>query len=103
MNKEDYPIRITLLKRFDTREVFKDPPVKAKYSGPCPIFKEGQAFDVDDSMPRGFYPYTWNVVFPFIVILRFNGNCFEWYEEPAVVVGCCPDGLKPVVFKIELK
>jgi len=38
--------------------VFKDPPVKAKYSGPCPILKEGQAFDVDDSIPRGFCPYT---------------------------------------------
>ena len=95
--------KITVLKCFDTEEVFKKPPIKAKYSGPCPMFKEGQTFCVDDVMPDGFCPYAWVSIFPLIMTLRFGGNCFEWYEEPGAGVGCCPDGLRPVIFKLERK
>jgi uncharacterized repeat protein (TIGR04076 family) len=56
LDKEEGPIKITVLKWFDTEEVFKDPSVKSKYSGPCPIFKEGQVFYVDDSIPGEFLP-----------------------------------------------
>ncbi len=103
MDKEVSPIRITVLKRFTVEDVFKDPPVKPKYCGPCPIFEEGQVFHVDDSMPSDFCPYAWDTMFPYIVTLRSNGNFNEWYEEPGVAVACCPDGLRPVVFKIERK
>ena len=101
MDKEAGRTKITVLRLFDTKEVFEDPPVKAKYSGPCPVFKEGQVFYVDDSMPSGFCPYAWDAIFPLIMTLRFGGNCFEWYEEPGVGVTCCPDGLRPVIFKLE--
>ena len=103
LQNEANPIKITVLKRFDTAEVFKDPPVKAKYSGPCPVFKEGQVFHVDDSMPSEFCPYAWNAIFPMIMTLRFGGNCLEWYEESGVGVTCCSDGLRPVIFKLERK
>ncbi len=103
MDKEAGPIRVTVLKRFGVEEVFKDPPVKAKYGGPCPVFKEGRVFHVDDCMPSDFCPYAWGTLFPYIVALRANGNFNEWYEEPGVAVACCPDGLRPVVFKIERK
>jgi len=103
LDKEAGQIKITVLKRFDTKEVFKAPPVKAKYSGPCPMVKEGQVLYVDDSMPSEFCPYAWDAIFPSIVALRSNGNFSEWYDEPGVAVACCPDGLRPVVFKIERK
>ena len=86
MDKEAGPLRITVRKRFDTEEVFKDPPEKAKYSGPCPVFREGQVFCVDDIMPSDFCPYAWDTIFPYIITLRSNGNFSEWYEEPGVAV-----------------
>ena len=101
MNKEASCIKITVLKRFDTKEVFKDPPVKAKYSGPCPIFEEGQVFYVDDSLQSGFCPYALDSIFLAVIALKSNGNFSEWYDEPGVAVGCCPDGLRPVIFKLE--
>jgi len=101
LEKDISRTKITVLKCFDTKEVFKEPPIKAKYSGPCPIFKEGQTFSVDESMPSDFCPYAWSTLFPFIMTLRFGGNCLEWYEESGVGVACCPDGLRPVVFKLE--
>ena len=101
MEDQASKVKITVLKRFNPEEVFKDQPVKAKYSGPCAIFKEGQVFYVDDSMPTGFCPYAWDAIFWVIVTLRSNGNFSEWYEEPGVAVVCCTDGLRPVIFKLE--
>ncbi|NIV44299.1 TIGR04076 family protein [Candidatus Bathyarchaeota archaeon] len=75
--------------------------MKAKYSGPCPVFEEGQEYSVDDIMPTGFCPYAWAVLRNAIITLRANGNFSDWYEEPGVAVLCCPDGLRPVIFKIE--
>jgi uncharacterized repeat protein (TIGR04076 family) len=103
LDSEAGPVKITVLKRFDTKEVFKDSPVKAKYSGPCPVFKEGQVFHTDVNKPSGFCPYAWDAIFAMINTLRFGGNCSEWYEEPGVAVVCCPDGLRPVIFKLERK
>jgi uncharacterized repeat protein (TIGR04076 family) len=102
LDKEAGRLKITVLKRFDTKEVFKDPPVKAKYSGPCSMFKEGQVFYVDrSSMPSGFCPFAWDAIFWAVVTLESDGNFSEWYDEPGVAVVCCTDGLRPVVFKLE--
>jgi uncharacterized repeat protein (TIGR04076 family) len=99
-------LEITVLKLFDTKEVFKDPPIKAKYSGPCPVFKEGQVFQVDEycCRPKEFCTWAWEAMFAMIMTLRFGGDLWgEYYEEPGVVVTCCPDGLRPVIFKLERK
>jgi uncharacterized repeat protein (TIGR04076 family) len=98
-------VKITVLRCFDMKEVFETPPVKATYSGPCPVFKEGQMFYVDDSCnkPSGFdCAVAWYTVSPGVISLGWGGaNYFIWYEEPGVSVTCCPDGLRPVVFKLE--
>jgi uncharacterized repeat protein (TIGR04076 family) len=46
LENETTRTKITVLKCFDMKEVFKKPPFKAKYSGPCPVFKKGQVFYV---------------------------------------------------------
>lgn len=95
-------VRITVLRCFSPEEVFKDPPVKAKYSGPCPFFEDGQVFNfVDEQIPKGFCPYAWDAIFWGVITLRSGGDFSEWFEEPGVLVGCCPDGLRPVIFKLE--
>jgi len=102
MAKKPSDLKISVLKRFDPGEVFKDPPVKAKYSGPCTVFNDGQVFHIaEERMPEGFCPYAWDAIFPVVVTLKYNGNFSEWYDEPGVAVVCCNDGLRPVVFKIE--
>jgi uncharacterized repeat protein (TIGR04076 family) len=105
LGKKAY-VEITVLKRFDTKDVFKDLPIKAKYSGPCPVFKEGQVFQVDEycCRPKEFCTWAWETMFALIMTLRFGGDLWrEYYEEPGVVVACCPDGLRPVIFKLERK
>jgi uncharacterized repeat protein (TIGR04076 family) len=99
-------VKITVLRRFSTEEVFKESPVKAKYSGPCPVFKDGQEFVIDKesplpSMPEGFCPYAWDSIFWGVIALRSNGDFLEWYEDPGVGIWSCPDGLRPAIFKLE--
>jgi len=104
MEEKSSYLEITVLKCFDANEVFKEPPVRTKYSsGPCTVFNEGQVFQVDEycQRPRGFCTWAWEAMFDMIMTLRFGGNFAEWYEDPGVAVACCPDGLRPVIFKIE--
>jgi uncharacterized repeat protein (TIGR04076 family) len=85
-------------------EVFKDPPIKAKYSGPCDEFMEGQEFIIGSEktprMPERFCPFAWDSLFWAIMTLRSDGD-FEFYEDRGVAVWSCPDGLRPVIFKLE--
>ena len=98
-------VKITVLRRFSTDEVFKDPPVKAKYSGRCSALKDGQEFIVTEEkslvMPEGFCPFAWDSIFWAVMTLRSNGDFLEWYEDPGVAIWSCPDGLQPVIFKLE--
>jgi len=45
--------------------------------------------------------FAWNVIWPFSMMLRNNGDLNWYYEKPGTLIGCCPDGLRPVVFKLE--
>lgn len=107
MEKKASYLEITVLKRFDTKEVFEDLPIKIKYSGQCPVFKEGQVFQVDEycCRPKEFCTWAWEAMYPMIMTLRFGGNPWypEYYKDPGVAVACCPDGLRPVIFKLERK
>lgn len=97
-------VKIMVLRCFRPEEVFKDPPVKAKGEqvGPCPVYEKGQIFYLeDDQRPEGFCDHAWNSIWPYTLTLRHQGDFHEWYEEPSVCVVCCPDGLRPVVFKLE--
>ncbi len=41
-------VKITVLKCMRPEEVFKEPPVKGGPKEPCPVFKAGQVFYVED-------------------------------------------------------
>ena len=98
-------VKITVLRCFSPEEVFKKPPVKARYSGPCDIFEVDQVFHISATenpiMPDNFCSYAWDAIFRWFVAIRSKADFLQWYEEPGVVLVCCPDGLRPVVFKIE--
>ncbi len=105
MEKAASDVKITVIRCFSTEEVFPNPPVTAKYSGPCPRFKEGQEFlikgDTPFIIPEGFCSFAWDAIFWCVMNLRSHGDFLEWYEEPGVGIWACPDGLRPVIFKVE--
>lgn len=97
-------VEVTVLRCFHTDEVLPDPPVTAKYSGPCPLFEVGQKYlvkgDAPPVIPEGFCSLAWDAIIWGIVVLRSHGDFADWYEEPGVGIWACPDGLRPVIFDI---
>jgi len=94
-------VRITVLKCMRPEEVFKESPVRGGPTEPCPVFREGQVFIVEDGrMPEGFCTWAWNDIYKVVLTLRFNGD-FPWCDERGVMICCCTDGLRPVIFRVE--
>lgn len=96
-------IKITVLKVFKPEDVFKEPPVKTKEElHPCPIHKEGQTFLVDGyNQSEGICGHAWGAIWPYFMMLKNNGDMASFYEDTGACVIGCPDGLRPVIFKVE--
>ncbi len=93
-------VKITVLRVFHPNEVFSEPPPAKK--GPCSIFKEGQTFTYEGfEQPEGFCPIAWQAIYPYAITLYKGGDFSSWYGEEGVAVLCCPDGRRPVVFRLE--
>ncbi len=99
-----HKVRITVLKRLRPSEVFEtNPATPLEPLGACEMFTEGQAFVVNPEevkMPEDFCSGAWHSIYCNVRTLAFGGN-LPWYREKGVAINCCPDGLRPVIFKLE--
>lgn len=72
---------------------------------PCPAFKEGQLFESTGFKPADFCDDAWNCIQKYVFALCAGANNFfdgTWLKNDTVQVGSCCDGLRPVLFRIEL-
>jgi len=60
---------------------------------PCPQFEDGQVFVVEDwdKPPQGFCEWAWADL----------AQKMNLAKQLGVVVACCTDGFRPVVFEID--
>ncbi len=98
--------RITVLKR----ECYKD--LQEKYladpkSGPCPFFREGQEIIVDSDnffrMLNGtFCAEAWDCISRYVYAALQGGSIMNgWTNDEKMMITCCNDGTRPVIFKLE--
>lgn len=68
----------------------------------CELFNVGDEFIVaeDLEMPKGFCSWAWADIQRDIVHLAFQGD-FPFIKKKGMMISCCTDGLRPVVFKLE--
>ncbi len=99
---EQPSLKITVLKRFAPEEVFTKKPIGYDTLTRCDRFTDGQEFKVNQSlrMPEGFCSWAWDDLYKVVLTLSAGGE-FPWYTEKGAAVGCCSDGLRPVVFRLE--
>ena len=101
-----YKCKITVLKR----ECYKD--LQEKYlanprSGPCEFFKEGQEFIVENEdffrlMHGKFCAEAWDYISRYVYAALQGGSIMSgWSKDENVMIACCNDGTRPVVFKLE--
>lgn len=94
-------LKITVLKKTDSKQIFGDAPPMGQAIEACSRLKEGQVFIVNEDlgMPEGFCHWAWNDIFKKVITLSFGGD-FPWMNEKGTSVSCCTDGLRPVIFEI---
>ncbi len=94
-------LKITVLKRTDTKQIFGDNPPMGQAIEACGMFREGQEFIVGENggMPEGFCHWAWNDIYKVVTALMYGGS-FPWMKEEGTSVSCCTDGLRPVIFEL---
>ena len=94
---------ISTIRVFHPEEVSPKPLTKA-VKDKCSIHKEGDSYTYTGfEKPEGFCPIAWQAIYPYALALYKGGDFSSWYGEPGVAVLCCPDGRRPVVFRLEVK
>ena len=95
-------------------KVFKD--YQEKYlanpeSGPCPCFKKGDTFllkrtnerdDFYHLMDGKFCGEAWDAISRYVYTALQGGSIMhKWTNDERMMIACCNDGTRPVIFKIE--
>lgn len=97
--------KITILKTTLDKELAKEYGVPGLDA--CPMMREGQVFYADYAKPDGFCDEAWKAIYQYVFALS-NGAGKEllyhgdWIRKPGVAICSCNDGLRPVIFKIEV-
>ena len=79
--------------------------------GPCPFFKPGETFTLvrtperDDFyhlMNGKFCGEAWDAISRYVYAALQGGSIMKsWTNDDRMMIACCNDGTRPVVFKIE--
>ena len=99
-------VKITVLKK----ECYKD--LQQEYlqnpeSGKCEFFEEGQVFIVDNEgffrmMNGKFCSEAWDCISRYVYAALQGGSIMKgWTKDEKVMITCCNDGTRPVIFKLE--
>lgn len=98
--------KITVLRR----EYFAD--LAGQYladpnAGKCPVFRDGQEFLVDS---KGFFKMldgqfcseAWDCISRYVYAALQGGSIMRgWTNDEKMMITCCNDGTRPVIFKLE--
>ena len=95
-------VKITVVKKLNRKDIFGDHLQVTSISSPeCDLLQLGQEFISERfTCPPGFCPFAFASIQPAILHLALGGN-FPWTKEPGTDLWCCPDGSRPVIFKLE--
>jgi uncharacterized repeat protein (TIGR04076 family) len=96
--------KITVVKRMLNQELI-DQHVsdKRKNFEQCPVYEDGQEIIIENFplKPEGFCDWAWADIHRDVVTVMFGGS-YPWMREPRTAITCCTDGLRPVIFKVEM-
>ncbi|WP_085536921.1 TIGR04076 family protein [Massilibacteroides vaginae] len=75
--------------------------------GKCQLFKEGQEFIVDNEnyfcmMNGKFCSEAWAAISHYVYSAINGGSIMRgWTNDEKMMITCCNDGVRPVIFKLE--
>ncbi len=98
-------VKITVLKKHFDEELAEEYGVIGLKA--CPMHKVGQVFHADYAKPEGFCDEAWKAIYQYVFALSHGSGketfyYGDWIRTPGVAICSCNDGLRPVIFKLEL-
>lgn len=103
---KNYKCKITVLRR-EYNQQLADKYLAEPNVGKCPYFKEGQEFIVDGEnyfrmMDGQFCGEAWDAINRYVYTALNGGAIMRgWTNDEKVMITCCNDGVRPVIFKLE--
>jgi uncharacterized repeat protein (TIGR04076 family) len=98
--------KITVLRR-ELYQDLADQYLADPKSGKCPYFTEGQEFLIDGTdffrMLNGkFCSEAWDCISRYVYAALQGGSIMRgWTNDEKIMIACCNDGTRPVIFKLE--
>jgi len=101
-----YKCKITVIKK-ECYEDLQQTYLLNPKSGPCGIFEVGQEWIVDQvgfwhMMDGKFCGEAWDAISRYVYTATQGGSIMSrWTNDEKIMIACCNDGTRPVVFKLE--
>ncbi len=98
--------KITVLRR-ELYQDLADQYLADPQSGKCPFFQDGQEFLVDMKsyfrlLDGQFCSEAWDSISRYVYSALQGGSIMRgWTNDEKVMITCCNDGTRPVIFKLE--
>lgn len=98
--------KITVLRR-EYYQDLADQYLADPKTGKCPVFEEGQEFIVDEEnyfslINEPFCSEAWDCLSKYVYAALQGGSIMKgWTNDEKMLIACCNDGVRPVIFKIE--
>ena len=94
-------VKITVMKKLGTKELWGDTAPSSSAEDVCPRFHVGDVYVSERlTMPEGWASsWAWHDIFKEVLQLHLGGDFFV--DPGNVIYSCCTDGMRPVFFKIE--
>jgi len=102
----NHKVRLTVLKR-ECYEDLQEEYLANPKSGKCEFFKDGQEWIIEGQdffrmMNGSFCAEAWDCISRYIYAALQGGSIMSgWTKDEKVMIACCNDGTRPVIFKIE--
>ncbi len=96
-------VKIEVIKQFEPKDIIGEEFIRTSGKPITKCFlKEGLEFEVGETgdMPEGFCHHAWYGIYKNVEFLKYGGKLSDWTGEDTIY-GVCPDGIRPVIFKIQ--
>lgn len=98
-------VKITVIRKMFNEDLVRE--YGADSLTACPMLREGQVFYADYAKPEGLCDEAWKAIYQYVFALAHGaGNetfyYGDWIRKPGVAICSCNDGLRPVIFKLEV-
>lgn len=97
-------VKITVLRKEFYEDFAERYLTEGKEVEPCPLLNVGDefVFEGNAKMPEGFCPWAWIDIYHNVSAIASGSTFNPWNNKEGQTIVCCTDGIRPVIFNVEV-